>query len=110
PWHTREIFQLGLALFHLIMNLIWGLLHHHRGSVREPGSLFYFFSLLDKRRLGNDKPDYHTLLVALTHGIILNDWSQKCGYTSLTVFAQSKPSVARLKALATSIVDFYLQP
>lgn len=27
PWTRREIFQLGFGVFHLIMNLIWALLH-----------------------------------------------------------------------------------
>ncbi|KAJ8083510.1 hypothetical protein PM082_009384 [Marasmius tenuissimus] len=107
PWHRREVFQLGLALFHLIMNLIWALLHHHRGSSRDPGTLSYFFSLLDKKRLGNEKPDYHTLLVALTqilHGFILNEWRRRSGFRSLAGWAQSQPSVHVVKKMATEIV------
>ena len=77
PWNRREVFQLGFGLFHLCMNLIWVILHVHRGSLDQPGSLTYFFSLLDKARLGGDHPDYHTLHSVLTqvlHGLLLNAW------------------------------------
>ena len=58
-WNRRDVFQLGFGLFHLCMNLIWALLHTHRGSLNDTGSLSYFFALLEKTRLGNDQPDYH---------------------------------------------------
>ncbi|KAI9436006.1 hypothetical protein H4582DRAFT_2112186 [Lactarius indigo] len=70
-------FQLGFGLFHLCLNLVWALLHIHRGSLDQTGSLSYFFALLEKTRLGGDHPDYHTLLSALTQildGILLNAW------------------------------------
>ena len=38
PWERREVFQLGFGLFHLCLNLVWALLHVHRGSIGEPGS------------------------------------------------------------------------
>ena len=75
PWNRREVLQLGFGLFHLCMNFIWVILHVHRGSLEQPGSLTYFFSLLDKTRLGGEHPDYHTLHSALTqvlHGLLLN--------------------------------------
>ncbi|KAL0062392.1 hypothetical protein AAF712_010738 [Marasmius tenuissimus] len=106
-WHRRDVFQLGLALFHLIMNLIWALLNHHRGSIHNLGSLSYFFALLDKKRLGNEKPDYHTLLVSLTqilHGYILNEWRRRCGHCSLADFAAARPSMHMVKRIATDIV------
>ena len=65
-WERREVFQLSFGLFHLCLNLVWALLHIHRGSLAEPGSLTYFFALLDKTHLGGEHPDYHTLLAALT--------------------------------------------
>ncbi len=76
-WERREVYQLGFSLFHLCLNLVWALLHVHRGALGDPGSLTRFFTLLDKTRLGGDHPDYHTLLVALTQifdGLILNAW------------------------------------
>ena len=70
-----QTLQLGFGLFHLCMNLIWALLHVHRGSIHQVGSLSYFFTLLDWTRLGCNHPDYHTLLAMLLQilwGIILN--------------------------------------
>ena len=66
PWTWREVFQLGFGLFHLCLNLVWALLHVHRGSLNQTGSLTYFFALMEKTRLGGEHPDYHTLLSALT--------------------------------------------
>ncbi|KAG9312618.1 hypothetical protein JVU11DRAFT_7024 [Chiua virens] len=69
--------NLGFGLFHLTMNLIWALLHVHRGSIHQIGSLSYFFALLNWTRLGCKHPDYHTLLSTLLqilHGIILDAW------------------------------------
>jgi hypothetical protein len=74
PWARRDVFQLGFGLFHLCMNLIWALLHMHRGSLNQTGSLTYFFALMEKARLGAEHPDYHTLLAALSQileGIVL---------------------------------------
>ncbi|KAJ7704876.1 hypothetical protein B0H17DRAFT_920817 [Mycena rosella] len=58
-WNRREIFQLGFGLFHLCLNLVWAILHVHRGHINHVGSLAYFFALMEKARLGNDQPDYH---------------------------------------------------
>ncbi|KAJ7314181.1 hypothetical protein DFH08DRAFT_917896 [Mycena albidolilacea] len=62
----RDVFQLGFGLFHLCLNLVWAILHTYRGSINELGSLAYFFALMEKKRLSNDQPDYHSLLAALT--------------------------------------------
>ena len=48
PWSRHGVFQLGFGLFHLCMNLIWALLHMHRGSLNQTGSLTYFFALMKK--------------------------------------------------------------
>ncbi|KAJ7183912.1 hypothetical protein C8R46DRAFT_856486, partial [Mycena filopes] len=112
-WERREIFQLGFGLFHLCLNLVWGVLHVHRGSVNELGSLTYFFALIEKARLGGDQPDYHTLLAALTqiaHGLLLNAWLKECGFASLPLFAESKPSPDTLRKLAARILTEYATP
>ncbi|THU75799.1 hypothetical protein K435DRAFT_880153 [Dendrothele bispora CBS 962.96] len=109
-WERREVFQLGLGLFHLCMNLIWALLHTHRGTVLQPGSLNFFFSVLDKKRLGNDKPDYHTLLVTLQqiiNGLLLYAWKRQCGHSSLGDFANCNPSPDTLLTMAKSILNMY---
>ena len=113
PWERREVFQLGFGLFHLCLNLVWALLHVHRGSLADTGSLTYFFALLEKTRLGNEHPDYHTLLAALTQifdGLILNAWRTQCGYPSLSEFAASNPSASIILAMAETIIQEYATP
>ncbi|KAF8906798.1 hypothetical protein CPB84DRAFT_1744923 [Gymnopilus junonius] len=93
-WERREIFQLAFGTFHLVMNLIWSILSIHCGTVQQAGSLAYFFSIMEKTRLGSDHPDYHTLLTALTQileGLILNAWQQECG--QLHEFVATDPSL-----------------
>lgn len=112
-WERREVFQLGFGLFHLCLNLVWALLHIHRGSLNQIGSLAYWFALLEKTRLGADHPDYHTLLATLTqilNGLILNAWRIECGKPSLTEFASSKPSVAKLSRIAEKIIRNHATP
>ncbi|KAJ7937723.1 hypothetical protein B0H13DRAFT_1698652 [Mycena leptocephala] len=112
-WERREILQLGFGLFHLCLNLVWAILHTHRGSTNEMDSLTYFFALMEKARLGNDQPDYHSLLAALTqvlHGLLLNAWGKECGFASFKLFADSKPSPAILRDIAARILDNYATP
>ncbi|PBK62309.1 hypothetical protein ARMSODRAFT_1061495, partial [Armillaria solidipes] len=110
---TRQVFQLGFGLFHACQTLVWALLHNHRGVVSQVGSLAYFFELMDKTRLGSAKPDYHTLLYALTQifdGLILNAWRQECGYSSLEEFASSKPNPTQILDLSEKILNNYAVP
>ncbi|KAK6978253.1 hypothetical protein R3P38DRAFT_3334302 [Favolaschia claudopus] len=106
----REVFQLGFGLFHACLNLMWAILHTHRGSVNDAGSLAYFFALMEKTRLGNDQPDYHTLLAALMQvldGIILNTWLRECGFVTLKSFAASIPTPETLRRIAHRIINKY---
>ncbi|KAG9310626.1 hypothetical protein JVU11DRAFT_9194 [Chiua virens] len=107
PFTRLQIIQLCFGLFHLCMNLIWALLHVHRGSIHQVGSLFYFFALLDRTRLGCEHPDYHTLwatLLQILRGIILNAWKVECGRASLGAFASSNPSPDKLVKIADQII------
>jgi hypothetical protein len=109
-WERRETFQLGIGLFHLCMNLIWALLHVYRGEVKQHGSLSFFFSILEKKRLGNEKPDYHTLLTSLMQildGLLLYAWKRECGHRSLPEFANQKPSPDTLLTMAKNILSKY---
>ncbi|KAJ7120719.1 hypothetical protein C8R43DRAFT_900517 [Mycena crocata] len=109
-WSRREVFQLGFGLFHLCLNLVWAILHIHRGTINETGSLAYFFALMEKKRLGNDQPDYHTLLAALTQildGLLLDAWRRQCGFPTLAKFAETKPPPAKLREIAASILTEY---
>jgi len=112
-WERREIFQLAFGLFHLVMNLIWALLETHRGTLGQVGSLTHLFAVLEKTRLGGEKPDYHTLLASLTQiveGLILNAWQTECGYSSLKDYAQSKPSAEDVLSLGRNIMLKYATP
>ena len=65
PFRRINNMQLGYGVFHKIMNFVWGLLKMHQGTIDQIGSLKFFFALLEKTRLGNEKPDYHSLVSAL---------------------------------------------
>ncbi|KAG1723328.1 hypothetical protein EDB19DRAFT_2043812 [Suillus lakei] len=108
-----QFIQLGFGLFHLCLNLVWALLHVHRGSVHQIGSLSYFFTLLDCKRLGCEHPDYHTLLATLMQilrGTILNAWRVECGYPTLAAFASSQPTANQLLAIADEILSTHASP
>ena len=109
-WTRREVFQLGFGLFHLCLNLVWALLHIHRGTLEQTGSLTYFFALLEKARLGGEHPDYHSLLSSLTQirdGLLLNAWRAECGHINLKEFSKVKPTPEQLLAIAEQILLNY---
>ncbi|KAJ7574753.1 hypothetical protein C8J56DRAFT_802528 [Mycena floridula] len=111
--HKRQILQIGWAAFHAVMNLIWLLLNVHRGSLSQIGSLSYFFAILDKKRLAGEKPDFHTLLAALTQitdGILVNAWLSESGHVSLESFAKSLPTDDQLLKFASSILMKHATP
>ncbi|KAJ8522779.1 hypothetical protein ONZ45_g630 [Pleurotus djamor] len=112
-WSRRDIFQLGFGLFHLCLNLVWCLLNVHRGSLSQPGSLTYFFALLDKKRLNGEHPDYYTLLASLeqvVHGLLLNAWRDSCGHSSLSSYARSHPTGQEILSKAADIILCYASP
>lgn len=107
-WETRMILQLGIGLFHLIMNLVWCILHKHRLTYDQHGSLSHYFLLLNKKRLAGEKPDYHTLMTALNQicdGLILNAWREECAALShdFVSFAKTSPSPTTLHEMAQKI-------
>jgi len=107
PFLRLENIQLGYGAFHKCLNLVWAILKIHQGTIRQLGSLKYFFALLEKTRLANDKPDYHTLLSALfqiLNGILLQAWRHECGFTTLKLFAESKPTPQDLLRIAQRII------
>ncbi|KDR79155.1 hypothetical protein GALMADRAFT_93006 [Galerina marginata CBS 339.88] len=112
-WERREVFMLAFGTFHLLMNLIWALLDVHRGTISEHGSLAYYFNILEKVRLASEKPDFHTLLTALTQileGLILNAWHEECGQPSLSDFAESNPKPEDIILIAQRIIKKYATP
>lgn len=113
-WHRRDVFQLAFGTFHMMMNLIWALLHIHRGHESKLGTLSYYFSVMEKVHLGNDKPDYHALLASLTQileGLLLNAWLEECGKDSLEEFVCSSDSTpTKLIEVARAIIKKYATP
>ncbi|PBK90385.1 hypothetical protein ARMGADRAFT_1111772 [Armillaria gallica] len=104
---TNKFFQIGIGLFHLQMNLAWCLLNKHHHSEDQIGSLAYFFTIMNKKRLNGEKPDYHTLTTALLqirHGLLLNAWFAKCGKADLDKFARSNPTPQQLHSIAMDIL------
>lgn len=113
PWETRQVFQLGIGLFHLTMNFAWCLLNKHRLTPTQHGSLSFYFLTLDKKRLAGEKPDYHTLMAALGQirdGLLLNAWRQKSGTVSLKEFAASRPTPESLEKIARDIFREFATP
>ena len=66
----------------------------------------YFFSTLDRTRLGCEHPDYHTLqatLMQILRGVILNAWKVECGHDTLIRFLSSDPTPQQLCDIADRI-------
>jgi hypothetical protein len=103
-------FQLGIGFFHCQLNLLWAILHVHRGVVDDAGSLQFYISLLHKVRLRTENPDYHTLrsfTQQVLFGHILLYWETESG-CSLDSLASSKPNPALLKDMAQKIFNKYI--
>ncbi len=103
-------FQLGMGLFHLIMNDSWALLGVHRGSLKDPGSLQYAVDLLHHSRVGSNCPDYYTLTSLFDKVLkanILTCWKLECGFDTLESFFASNPSDDDLLRIANNILLKY---
>ncbi|KAF8985490.1 hypothetical protein BDQ17DRAFT_1393759 [Cyathus striatus] len=111
----RLIFQIGIGLFHLCLNLCWALLSIYHGTTEQKGSLQYFFALLGKSRLSGEKPDYHTLLAAfmqILDGLTLNGLQTLCEHegSTLASFLNSNPSPMDLLQKAMDILYEFATP
>jgi hypothetical protein len=108
--NRMENFQLAPGLFHAQLNLIWAILHIHRGSLEEIGGLQYYISLLGRVRLGAEHPDYRTLISLATQvlvGHILLYWEIVSGM-SLAALADRKSTAEELKVFASKIYHTYV--
>jgi len=111
-----QCFQLAPGLFHMLMNLLWAVLHVHRGSINCAGSLAYWFSVLDRKRLSSPQPDFHTLRSSLSQildGLLLACWSvelNKRGHPDFASFSASQPSPDELIEMAMDIISLYANP
>ena len=116
PFTRIQCFQLAPGLFHMLMNLLWAVLHVHRGSNNTTGSLAYWFSILDRKRLSSPQPDFHTLrssLFQILDGLLLACWTiglRKHAYPNSSSFAASQPPTHQLHDIAASIISIYAKP
>ena len=60
-----QCFQPEPGLFHMLMNLLWALLHIHRRYINSTGSLACWFSVLDRKPFSSSQPDFYTLRISL---------------------------------------------
>ena len=105
--HCMSCFQCAIGWFHGQLNLIWALLHIHRRTGEQIGSLQFFIILLGKVCLCKEKPDFNTLQPLVTHvlsGNILTYWKFETG-VSLSEFAATKPRPMQLLKHAQNIYD-----
>ncbi|KAJ8090844.1 hypothetical protein PM082_024759 [Marasmius tenuissimus] len=115
PWEQRKIFQLAPAIFHMLMNLHWGIRDKHYGTIRQPGSLSNLYSRMGKKRLGNDKPEYYPLRDAhgqVLDGIVICAWKEVLppSYPTLGAFLDSNPSPALLLGMSFKILNDFARP
>ncbi|EIN10216.1 hypothetical protein PUNSTDRAFT_65109 [Punctularia strigosozonata HHB-11173 SS5] len=102
--------QLGIGLFHLLLNLLWCVLGIHRGKDDELGSLSWFFLLMSRTRLGAQHPDFHLLkatLMQIFDGLILHFWLVESGCSDFASFASTKSTAEDLVVIARHIQRKY---
>ncbi|KAK7450624.1 hypothetical protein VKT23_012934 [Stygiomarasmius scandens] len=110
-WSRQEIFAIGIAVFHMVMNLVWAIQAKHYGNAKVPGSLAFFFHIMQKKRLAGDKPDYRALSTALFQildAILISAWRKECG--DLDLLASENPTAQKLKSVANQILSKYITP
>jgi len=110
-------FQPTPGIFDVLVNLLWAVLHVHRGSINSAGSLAHWFStVLDRKRLSSPQLDFHTLRSSpfqILDGLLLACWSvglNKRGCPYFASFSASEPSPGGLIAVAADIICSYANP
>ncbi|KAG0010826.1 hypothetical protein BGZ81_002531, partial [Podila clonocystis] len=100
-----------LQLFHLQMVLASAILKTHWGSKKTPGSLCYFITVLEKKRISHDKPNFHDLdelLRQLFDAMVLLMWETELKIEiSAKVSTQSPKSSSEIKDKANDIIKQY---
>ncbi|KAF9322135.1 hypothetical protein BG006_002474 [Podila minutissima] len=101
-----------LQLFHLQMVLASAILKTHWGSKKSPGSLCYFITILEKKRISHDKPNFHDLdelLRQIFDAMVLLIWEIELKIEiSAKGSAQSPKSSSDIKDKANDILKQYL--
>jgi hypothetical protein len=67
PYHRLDWALPVAQLFHMQMSLAKTLVHNYRGSVNEQGSLEQLATMLQRRRVFSDNPDFHAMDELLRH-------------------------------------------
>lgn len=96
-----------IQLFHLQMIVCSTILHTHYGSRATPGSLAFFITLLDHKRLALDSPNYHAADEILRHvfdAMVLRLWQVELGAEQLEPFGR-KLDHHELNNLITTKLD-----
>ncbi|KAG0041231.1 hypothetical protein BGZ83_002139 [Gryganskiella cystojenkinii] len=102
-----------LQLFHLQMVLASTILKTHWGSQKTPGSLSYFITILEKKRISQDKPNFHDLDELLRHvfdAMVLLLWETELNTENLSAKVSSQPpkSTEDIKDKVDGILKQYL--
>ncbi|KAF6742175.1 hypothetical protein DFP72DRAFT_1082442 [Ephemerocybe angulata] len=131
-FHRRRIFQLAMGLFHAALNLVWAMLHVHRGSSTQLATIAFWIIVLEKVRLSGAKPDYHTayaFLIQILEGVVLSAWKEICLLQDPTLtddekknatatqktkafekYAKSEPLASDLVQKAEALLSTYITP
>ena len=111
-----QFFKLAPGLFHMLRDLLWAVLHVHRGSINYTSSFAYWFFVLDRKRLSSSQPDFHTFrssLIQILDGFLLACWIielNKQRYPEFASFSTSRSPPDELVKIATDIINLYTNP
>ncbi|KAI7818762.1 hypothetical protein BC939DRAFT_461935 [Gamsiella multidivaricata] len=110
-YHRHEYAIPIMQLFHLQMLLGATILRHHYGSAATPGSIAFNASLLNRKRVSLDKPDFHAtdeLLRQSFEAMALRAWEIILECDSLSEY-QHNGTEAELLDLVGSKVNTILE-
>ncbi|KAF9955597.1 hypothetical protein BGZ65_003287 [Modicella reniformis] len=115
-YHRLEWAIPVMQLFHLQMLLGATILRHHYGHVASPGSLAYNITMLGRKRVNCDKPDFHAADELLRHtfdAMVLVAWQEVLGTDDLKRFSNkcSKKGLSNLtNAGVDTLMERFLDP
>ncbi|KAF9979786.1 hypothetical protein BGZ65_006024 [Modicella reniformis] len=95
-----------MQLFHLQMLLCNTILRNHYGSITTPGSLAFFASMLERKRVHPDRPDYHAMEELLRHvfdAMVIRVWEVLLGTENLDTFGKRLNNVDIKKIMSLTL-------
>ncbi|KAF9976372.1 hypothetical protein BGZ65_007864 [Modicella reniformis] len=110
PFHRMEWIIPVMQLFHLQMLLGATILRNHYGSLSTPGSVAFYATLLKRKRVGLEKPDFHATDELLRHvfdAMALRAWELVLNCHGLQTFTcdDPRPTKAKLMGIIETKVD-----